>query len=85
MKTREVAKFTVGMVVGSGIGTIVGMIVNATIPSDIGKIKYFTVVVGGVALSGYAGMKVQEFTDNQIDILADMYVDMKTELTKEEI
>lgn len=65
-KVAQAAKFSVELVIGLGVSTIVGNIVGMNTPDNISKVNKLLVVVGAGVLGSMAGDAAIEYVENKI-------------------
>lgn len=71
MKKVEIFKEVLEFVVSIGTGAIVGNVVKATTPIDIGRYKKVTILVSSFVLSRMTADMATDYTRKRIDELTD--------------
>jgi len=61
------AKSTIGFISSVSVGHVVGNIIKATTPIDIGKFQRISVMIGSVVLTGMVSNMADKYTTEVID------------------
>ncbi len=62
-------KLITGLVVWSGVGTIIGTAVKCFTPGNMSKFNKICTTIGGLALTGLVADKTTDYTDRTIDMV----------------
>lgn len=62
-----IVKSVTGLAAGTGAGVIVGNLVKATTPDDLGKVQKVLVGIGGYTISAVLGDLSAKYVNDQID------------------
>ncbi len=67
MDYLKVGKFVVGIVAGIGADKIIGNMVKATTPNNVGKLARGAIWVGGAFMGMMVGDKVGKYAEETVD------------------
>ena len=66
-------KTILGLVIGTGVGNVMGHLVKATMPKDVGKVAKITTIVGGSVLAGFLGKAASDYAMDEVEEIVGIF------------
>lgn len=80
-----ITKLAAGLVVSTGVGTIVGNVLRNTVPADAKLVRKISTYVGAAALSAMVANQATVFVEGQIDGYANAVTELKSQVQKSKV